>query len=242
MRIIQITDLHIGMAGEDTFDVDVRGNFLRMCQEIKRLAPDYLVVTGDLCFEDPHEEIYVWIKQHLDSLEITYDLLSGNHDDPLMLSAVFERDHLLKGSQLYYQRQIEGDVYLFLDTTTGIIDQQQLNWLAKALNSQYNRLVIFMHHPPVWGGVPHMDNNYPLHNRDIVLETLLEYNNRIDVFCGHYHVDKTISVDNVNIHITPSSFFQIDQHQEDFAVDHQRPGLREIIVEEGRLSHTVIYF
>lgn len=242
MRIIQITDLHIGKDGEPTFEIDVRANFLKMCAQIRHLSPDYLIVTGDLCFEDPDRDVYLWIRQQLDSLDVTYDLISGNHDDPQLLSEVFERQHLLKNGQLYYRRQLEGLLYLFLDTTTGIIDKAQLDWLIQALDSQFGRLILFMHHPPIWGGVPYMDNNHPLHNRDAVLDILVEYGHPIDVFCGHYHVDKTISVQQVNVHITPSNFFQIDQHQQEFTVDHRMPGLREIFVEEDRLSHTVIYF
>ena len=102
MRIVQITDLHVGLPNEDTFDVDVRANFESICRKVRQLAPDYLVVSGDLCFQDANPEIYQWVKQRLDSLEITYDLLSGNHDDPSIMAETFERQHLLKGNFLYY--------------------------------------------------------------------------------------------------------------------------------------------
>lgn len=241
MRIIQITDLHVGLANEETFDVDVRANFLGICQKIRELAPDYLVVSGDLCFDKADPEIYRWLKQHLDSLEITYDLLSGNHDDPKILARSFECEHLLQNGALFYQRQLEGFPYIFLDTTTGIIGKEQLKWLQDALDHQAGPVVIFMHHPPLLAGIPHMDRNYALKNRDEVMEILLEYNHRIDIFCGHYHVDKVLGVDHLNIYITPSCFFQIDQHKEEFAVDHYRPALREIKVNENMMSHTLIY-
>lgn len=241
MRIVQITDLHVGLADEDTFNVDVRSNFLAVCQKTRELAPDYLVISGDLCYEDANPEIYGWIRQHLDDLEITYDLLSGNHDDPQVMARAFDREHLLQNGGLYYQRQLEGRPYLFLDTTTGIVDPAQLQWFEDALRHQLEQLIIFMHHPPLLAGVPHMDNNYALKNRDEVLELMLRYPGRIDVFCGHYHVNKIVSVRNVNIHITPSCFFQIDQYSESFAVDHHRPALREIKVDDDQLSHTVIF-
>lgn len=241
MRIIQVTDLHVGLANEATFDVDVRANFLGICQKIRELSPDYLVVSGDLCFDKADREIYRWLKKHLDSLEITYDLLSGNHDDPGIMAEIFEREHLLQNGTLYYQRQLEGFPYLFLDTTTGIVGKEQLKWLQEALNLQTGPVVIFMHHPPLLAGVPHMDRNYSLKNRDEVMEILLDYDKRIDVFCGHYHVDKTLSVEHLNVHITPSCFFQIDPYKEEFAVDHYRPALREIEVNENRLSHSLIY-
>lgn len=241
MRIAQLTDLHIGQADEATFEIDVRANFLRICQKVRELAPDYIVISGDLCYQDAHPAIYTWIRQQLDALEITYDLISGNHDDPILMAQVFDREHLVVDGAMYYQRQLEGFPYIFLDTTTGIISQKQLSWLRHALKQQLGRLIIFMHHPPLLAGVPHMDINYPLENRDEVLDILLDYPGQIDIFCGHYHVDKSIRVEQVNVHITPSNFFQMDQYSESFAVDHRRPGFRLIEVSPEYLRHSVIF-
>jgi Icc protein len=241
MRIVQLTDLHIGLPDEATFDADVRGNLLKACRKIQQLRPDYVVVSGDLCFQDPEPSVYTWIRRQLDALDITYDLLSGNHDDPVMLARIFEREHLLVNDALYYQRQLEGMPYLFLDTTTGVVGPEQLEWLANALKQQSGQVIIFMHHPPTLAGVPHMDQKYALQNREEVMEVLLDYPGRIDIFCGHYHVDKVLGLDNINVYITPSCFFQIDQFTEFFAVDHRRPGIRVIDTTAEDLRHTVIY-
>lgn len=241
MRIIQITDLHVGLPDEATFEVDVRANFLKICRKIEELAPDYIVVSGDLCYQDADPQIYSWIKKHLDSLEITYDLISGNHDEPKLLAKSFEREHLLVDGKLYYQRQLQGVPYLFLDTTPGYIKGKQLEWLTDKLQQLSGRLIVFMHHPPLLAGVPHMDEQYSMQNRDEVLDLFLEYPDRIDIFCGHYHVDKTISIGNVNVFITPSCFFQMDQNSSTFAVDHFRPGFRLIEATTEYLRHTVIY-
>ncbi|MCB0633380.1 MAG: metallophosphoesterase [Saprospiraceae bacterium] len=241
MRIVQLTDLHIGLPDEATFEADVRGNLLKACQKIRQLRPDYVVVSGDLCFQDPDPTVYTWIRQQLDALDITYDLISGNHDDPVMMARIFEREHLLVENALYFQRQLEGAPYLFLDTTTGVVDEVQLQWLHQALKQQTGQVFIFMHHPPTLAGVPHMDQKYAMQNRDQVMEILLDYPGRIDIFCGHYHVDKVLGLDNVNIYITPSCFFQIDQFSESFAVDHRRPALRYIDITGEYLRHSVIY-
>ena len=42
MRIVQITDLHVGQPGEDTQGVDVRANFLKIKAAIEELQPDHL--------------------------------------------------------------------------------------------------------------------------------------------------------------------------------------------------------
>ena len=46
MRILHLTDLHIGEEGEDTYGVDVRANFLDILSKIPLMQPDLLVVTG----------------------------------------------------------------------------------------------------------------------------------------------------------------------------------------------------
>ncbi len=67
MRIIQLTDLHIAEIGETTIlNIDVRAKFKSVLAEAKRLAPDLLVVTGDLCYQSGEKSIYQWVKRELD--------------------------------------------------------------------------------------------------------------------------------------------------------------------------------
>ena len=100
MKIAQLTDLHIGRAGSPTFQTDVRGNFLNVLALLRQADPDYLVVTGDLCFRDPDPDVCHWVRAQLEGLALPYDLISGNHDDPVMLAEIFERQALLHGEEL----------------------------------------------------------------------------------------------------------------------------------------------
>lgn len=241
MRIIQITDLHIGHPREMTFNVDVRGNFQRALQKVLTLSPDHLVISGDLCYREGHRSIYQWIKDQLDELSIPYDLISGNHDDPILMAQVFELEGFLKGNELYYERRIGDQPVLFLDTTHGAVSKEQQNWLRQRLSAYDQELILFMHHPPLFSGVPYMDNKYALKNQPEVLGSLRDFPHRLHIFTGHYHVDKVISSGNLTVYITPSLFFQISQHVEDFQVDHRRIGIREIAFWEEALMSTVIY-
>ena len=233
MKIIQLTDLHIGKEGEGGFGVDVRKNFLDILKTVRALAPDLIVLTGDLCFDtgDPH--IYQWIKSHLDFIKIPYTAISGNHDQSSMLAKAFRIEHLMVGNELFYCRQYGGQTVLFLETAVGEISREQLRWLENELSHIDHNALIFMHHPPVISGVPHMDNNYALRNMEEVQEVLFNFPHHLNIFCGHYHVEKTLSVRNLSVHITPSTYFQIDWHTEGFKVDHFRIALREIIFRQG---------
>jgi Icc protein len=243
MKIIQITDLHVAREGEPSFGVDVRQNFLDALKAAKSLSPDLLVLTGDLCYDTADMEIYHWIKTQVDALHIPYSVIGGNHDSSGALASAFDAEHLLVGGELFYKRWLHGQCLFFLETSEGFVSEGQLLWLSHELSLLEKDTVIFMHHPPVLGGVPHMDINYPLQNIAEVQEVFAQCPYHLTIFCGHYHVEKTICLRNMTVQITPSTYFQIDSHTEGFKVDHLRPAFREInIRKDGSVESTVIYY
>ncbi|MEM1217336.1 MAG: metallophosphoesterase [Bacteroidota bacterium] len=241
MRILQLTDLHIGERGEDTFGVDVRANFISILQEIKRNKPDHIVLTGDLCFNTGQLETYQWIYDQMQALGVPYSVIPGNHDDSNQMASVFALQEQLQNGQLYFETFMAGHQAVYLDSGPGVVSEEQLVWLREKVHTGTEPLLVFIHHPPALAGVPFMDINYPLRNHEEVQEILLGTDRKIDLFCGHYHVEKTLSIRNVRIHITPSLFFQMDQQSPTFQVDHHRIGYREIILGTSSLQTKVYY-
>ena len=241
MKITQITDLHIGNEGEQTYEVDVRNNFFHILEQINTHPPDHLVITGDLCYRTGQKEIYQWISEQLAALSFPYSVISGNHDNPELLAHAFGDDHLLSDNELYYRRDIGGQPCLFLDSTSAHISPPQLEWLATELSTLPGTVLIFVHHPPLPAGVPFMDNNHRLRNREELVRILRNHPAHIYTFSGHYHVEKTIVHQNVISYITPSCFMQIDQNSETFKVDHYHIGYREVVLKEDLLQSTVRY-
>ncbi len=240
MRIIQLTDLHIGQLGADSYGVDVRKNFKNALAKALPLWPDLFIVTGDLCLDRGDSEIYRWIKQELDRTAVTYLLLPGNHDDVTLLTEVFEQQERVKHGELYYLEQLADRTVLFLDTSSGTMSDIQLQWLDKTLSEiDEDPLLVFMHHPPLLAGVPYMDSKYCLENWQTVSDLFIRQDFSVEVFCGHYHVHKSVQLYNLTVHITPSTYFQIDQFHTDFQVDHRRPGFRVIDLVEGQVRETV---
>lgn len=241
MRILQINDLHVAKEGEDAYGVDVRGNFLNMVERLQPMNADLLVINGDLCYRDGELEIYEWIKEKLAAVPVPLALTSGNHDDPELIAEVFELNGAFKEGELYYKKSIKGHTCLFLDTTLRKVSQPQLDWLEDELEKASEKVFLFMHHPPVLGGVPYMDKNHALINREEVQNLIHSFEGEVYVFSGHYHVDKIIQKKNMTVFITPACFFQIDQHEETFKVDHYRIGFREIRWEGCALQSSVHY-
>ncbi len=242
MKIIQLTDIHLPEGGEDTMGIDIRANFNAVLTAIEEERPDHLVLTGDLCFHAGSRRVYEVTKLKLDKLDISYSLLSGNHDDPEVLADVFNIGHLLVGEELFYKRKLGHRTALFLETSRGYVSDRQLAWLDQELSHLRGPALVFMHHPPLTAGVPHMDNKYALQNMEEVQQLFFTHPALVTVFCGHYHVEKTLCLNNLVVHITPSVYFQIDWRVASFRIDHARPAYRVIeLVKDGGLRSSVVY-
>lgn len=242
MKIIQLSDTHLPDGGEDTMGIDIHSNFNTVLEAVENEQPDHLIISGDLSFHAGSRRIYQLMKLKLDKLGIPYSLISGNHDDPEMLAEVFNLQHLVMDEQLVYKRKLGDRTALFLDTTKGFVSDSQLAWIDKEFSKLRGNAIVFMHHPPIFAGVPHLDNNYALQNISEVQKLFSTYPRMLSIFCGHYHVEKTLCLNNMVVHITPSTYFQIDWRVPYFRVDHSRPAYRIIeLLNGGILRSNVVY-
>src|SRR5690606_4542513 len=242
-RIIQITDIHIGGEDEFPFGVNLRANFLNILEEVERMNPNLLVLTGDFCYKEPREDVYEWIRQHLENLGIPYEIIGGNHDDiAMMTSGLLNEDLSNAQSEYYFADELVDYHILYLDSASGLMSEEQLAWIDLEVRKAAGRkLLVFMHHPPLLAGVPHMDQGYSLQNNEKVLQILEQHSRPVLVFCGHYHVDRSVVWNNVVVHITPSLFMQIFPYVEEFSIDHYEIGYRVLDFAEGTLRHSVRY-
>lgn len=240
MRIFQITDLHIGDVDERPFDVDVRENFLQILADIKQHQHDLLVISGDLCYQDGETEIYRWIKKELDSRKLNYCLIPGNHDDHCLMVDEFELPASYRENFFFSSSPSEPPI-VFLNSGKGLLNPAQIASLQDYLKHMAAPVCLFMHHPPIPMGVPYMDNNHAIQQAGPLLDVLCDHPYPITIFTGHYHVEKSVRWKNLDIHITPSCFFQINWRKEDFAVDHHRCAYRWIDWDGERLQHGLIY-
>jgi Icc protein len=242
MKIVQITDIHLAFSSELSRNVDVVQNFTDILVAVKLQKPDLIVLGGDLAYKEANTEVYSWIKMQLDKTGIDYRVIPGNHDSSKLLSNAFGLNQYLQGSELYWQEDFGKKTLIFLDTAVGLVSDQQLDWLRLKLSKLKSPVVIFMHHPPLIGGVPHMDTKWKLNNMEAIQEVLFEFQGHISIFCGHYHVEKTLAIKNLTVQITPSTFFQMKWHSPEFEIDHYRIAYREIILREDEaVESTVVY-
>jgi Icc protein len=234
--------MHTGDSGEYPLGIDVRKNFLAVLSEIQKYQFDLLVLGGDLCLNTGQAAIYEWQKKHLDTLSKPYYIIAGNHDDQALLASTFQLSVAPDTKEIYYQVPGLHEVFLFLDTGRQHTSDTQKEWLIATLKQHAaKQIVVFMHHPPALMNVPFMDNAYALDDRDEILALFLNHGNPVHVFCGHYHVQKSLYIQNVTIHVTPSLYVQINQFEQEFFIDHQMIAYRMISLNQNRLGTSVHY-
>ncbi len=242
LHITHLTDLHISPDDNEYRGMPVRNHFLRSLEKINRNRPDVLVLTGDLAAHNGEPESYAWLRSQLDDFACPYEILPGNHDNLTVMRQFFD---LPRGaaanpnSALFYQKEIHGLPLLFLDTSPHTISQEQLEWLAGAARALLRPALLFLHHPLGMCGCRFMDQNYALQN-GAELSALLRQTPHIPyVFCGHYHIEKTIVAHDggPTVFITPSTLMQIRDDTPQFVVNHAHPGWRDI-VWDGEWLHT----
>lgn len=162
MRILQLSDPHLIAADAGL----VRGRpalalWTRALDQTVPIEPDCVLVTGDLC-QDESWGGYVRLRDTLrQSLCCPVALMPGNHDRPLLLDSVLQRDATTAPAVLL----VEGVRLILLNShwsghSAGRLGHMQLNWLDQVLSEQAFRSVptlIALHHPPLAVGHPVLD-------------------------------------------------------------------------------------
>jgi Icc protein len=214
-------------------DIDVRSHFVQILDAVAELQPDSVVISGDLCFSDPSDEIYAWIAEQLKVLTCPVHVMAGNHDTQSIMHRHFTCEYHPETEEIYCEQQWHGVKTLFLDSARGVFSENQYQWLKSQLSDTTDQIVVFIHHPPAFCGVPHMDMNYAFREISRLQRLLTGVRQDLVIFCGHYHVERELSFANQHICITPSTFFQIDATEVEFKIDHHRPGYRVIELNEN---------
>lgn len=241
LRIAQISDIHIGPTDDLVQNIDVRANFLKCLDAVRGKAIDLVVLSGDIAADRAEPGAYEWVAGIMKDFPIPWVVMGGNHDKISTMQKYFDLEADLKNGMLYFKREIKGHKLFFLDSSTNKVDSEQLQWLQKEAAQTEDEVMMFMHHPPAICGCLFMDTKYPLRNIDEVRAAFKKIHNMHNIFVGHYHAEKFIVQDGKNIHLTPSTFMQIDTRTPNFRMEHSSPGWRIIDWYNGRLDTEVHY-
>lgn len=198
MLLVQISDLHIKEPGALAYRrVDTAASLARTIACLNALAPrpDAVLMTGDLVDRGTVEE-YRHLKTLLDTLEIPYWMLIGNHDAREPLREVFAgRPELREGGDfIQYSVDLGPLRVIALDSmqtgqSAGTLCDARLAWLADQLDAARDKpVIVALHHPPFDCGIAHMDAIRLEPRAAEQLEALIARHPNVErVLCGHVH-------------------------------------------------------
>ena len=219
--------------------LDVNTRLDAAMAQIATLDPDALFITGDFCAHEPVEEVYHQLHSRFESFDVPYYIIPGNHDDRAMMRQAYP---LMPGQgqePIYGPVALGGQMFLFLDSSPGVVDAPQLDWLANAV-MQHPDATIVIHHPPVKMGMPFMDGKYPLRDTERLLAILTADGHRRRVLCGHYHAARTVSYRNMDVLLCPPTSFFIYPGAHEFVMEDHPPGFQLLEwADDGSFRHTV---
>lgn len=186
-RFAFISDTHIGSPNGFP-EEDLR----RTVRDINSMADiAFVVLTGDITELGTNDELTL-AKQILDSLNVPWYIIPGNHDTGwsesggLMFTTVFGYDK--------FSFEYNGVRFLgcasgpYVRMSDGHIPRSAVNWLENELKKlKPDQPVVFLNHYPIDEG---LDNWYEITDR------LKKYNTWA-VLCGHGHANKSMNFEEI---------------------------------------------
>lgn len=229
MRLIQITDCHLGAQQSESLlglNTDQSLDDVLQLIQASESAFDHLLCTGDIASE-AHTACYVRFQQILRGyFSQPLSWLAGNHDSADLMTA--------NQQQLDIQNRLVvlGDwVLVLLDSSVpgqvyGQLAASELDFLEHALQTHRDKhLMVCMHHQPVLVGSAWIDQ-YIVRNADAFFQLIDGYPQVKIVSWGHVHQEFQQQRKGVTLLATPSTCVQFKPKCDNFTVDTQMPGYR----------------
>jgi len=196
LKIVHVSDPHIGPAGQLVVGLDPNERLRRVFQAINENHQDaaLCVITGDLT-DRGDEESYRAFADALSELRIPYTLLLGNHDNRENFRHVFPDASVDANGFIQSVADFDNIRLVFLDSLhadhagLGQLCKSRLEWLDGILEEAKvtsRRSVVFIHHPPFSVGVRMFDQML-LENPEPFLNKISK-NKPLHLAFGHLHL------------------------------------------------------
>lgn len=232
LRILQITDTHLGKDDDETLlglrTADSLEDVLDRAREQKELDGrfDLVLSSGDISNDgttDSYERFVRAVRKAIPNTPIAW--LEGNHDDPASMEAVQTSAPLTK------HMMIGGWQFILLNSRVpfeerGELPQSEIERLEALLSAEPNApTMVFLHHQMVPVGSAWIDQ-YVVANAEAFFSVLDRFSNIKAVSWGHVHQEFYTNRNGVDLLGTPSTCVQFKPCCDDFMVDSIMPGFR----------------
>ncbi len=204
MKIIQISDTHVGDPGELVYGhFDTNQALQDAVAAINQMepAPDLVIHTGDITAHGTKQR-YETFRDLIAPLAMPILLLPGNHDDRDALRAVFGATPALPALDAEFLHYCCDDLpvriiccdSVIAGETPGEMCARRLAWLADRLDEDEAKpTIVALHHPPFYSGMTGTSAKGLLHGGDELAALLAKHPQVIRVLAGHVHRPMTAS-------------------------------------------------
>ena len=240
MRLIQITDCHLGSAAEPSLlGLNTDQSLDDVLQLIQREQPEFdaLVCTGDIAGHPQPSTYRRFVEQVRDYFGVPLGWLPGNHDSASIMAQLDWQDlpesrvmALGEWMVLLLDSSVPGQVH-------GHLAESELDFLRQTLASNSHRpCLLCLHHQPVPVGSEWIDQ-YILNNADTFFGIVDAHPQVKGVSWGHVHQLYQGERNGVPLFATPATCIQFRPGSRDFALDRTMPGYRWFeLGEDGSLA------
>lgn len=226
-RFAFLSDTHIG-SPNGSAEEDLR----RTVRDINAMTDiAFVVLTGDITELGTNEELAL-AKKILDSLNVPWHIIPGNHDSGwsesggVMFTTVFGYDKFsFEHNGIRFLGCPSGP---YVRMSDGHVPRDAVNWLDKELKKlKPGQPVIFLNHYPMDNG---LDNWYEITDR------LRNYNTWA-VLCGHGHANKAMNFEdipgvmgrsNLRAKATVGGYNLVDVRSDSIVFTERRPGVETL--------------
>lgn len=240
MRLIQITDCHLGpLSDPSLLGLNTDQSLADVMELIAKEQSNYdaVVCTGDVA-SDAHTECYGrFVETIRRYTRAPLGWLPGNHDSAATM-AQYEGDDVPESRVM----MVGEWMLVLLDSAVpgfvhGHLAQSELEFLDQTLASNSHRpTMIMLHHQPVPVGSRWIDE-YILNNADDFFKVVDAHPQVKAISWGHVHQFYQGERNGVQLFATPATCIQFEPGSQDFAVDHAMPGYRWFeLHSDGRLD------
>ncbi|MDO3387885.1 3',5'-cyclic-AMP phosphodiesterase [Gilvimarinus sp. SDUM040013] len=240
MRLVHITDTHLGMAdGETLLGLNTDQSLKDVLELIQREQPhiDAMVCTGDIA-SSPEPDCYRrYIDTVLERFACPQGWLPGNHDST---EVMLNLDH----PHLPVCRTMDMGAWLIvlLDSSVpghvhGELTASELGFLDDTLSANADRpTLVMLHHQPVAVGSGWIDQ-YIVRNSEQLFAVIERHSQVKALSWGHVHQLFDEYRGGVQLLATPSTCVQFKPDCDDFTVDTAMPGYRWYdLYPDGRME------
>jgi len=231
-QIAFISDIHLNEQFPIDHHVDSNRNWETILEDIKAKAISDIVFGGDIGDHTSHQWFFETLKP------FNLKLVLGNHDEYQQVTNYYKKG--INIDELYYQFEDSHYKCIFLDSSSDIVSNEQLQWLKREVLTD-KKILLFIHHPILEVNTP-VDRLYPLKNREDVKFIIKNIPNEVTIFCGHYHMNDELIEDNIRQIITQAASFQITKFADDLVIDNSMFGYRIIDIGIKNITTRIVNF